>query len=236
MALRRAIFAAVGTLLLASCIGKVELSVERELRPTILAPSATLTETVRFRFEPPPGATAAPGLDGSVMRPNLPVGSGWTVTDTSQGAITETRVTRTLTGDRLFTVTDDPGLGVFAVRVTDLFVVRRYEVKIGIAGSPADRDRPSDPASAALAALLLGAISYDQVLVMPGTVTAHDFPQADGSRLTWRMDLADPKGRVLHAESLYLDPAAAAVSTVALLGLLAAGAVLARRRLIRRAR
>lgn len=229
MRLHALLISALAVVLATSCIGKINLTVERKLEPGMILPTASLVETVTFRAEIPPGATTSSEIAESLPTPSE--SAGWKVTDLSDASKAEYRMTRTRTGESVFAATSDElngGLGQTAIRVTDYFVVRRYEIKIAVAGTGDTAPAPSDPMSGALATLLLGSFSYDHVVVMPGIVTGHDASESDGSKLTWHLGLLTGKGRVLHAESVYPDPIRAAIGLAGIVAL-AMSVVLLRR-------
>ena len=219
MRLRAILIGAAAVVLLGGCIGKITLTVERTLEPGTILPTASLRETVSFRVEAPPGATMSGDVGASLPAPSE--SAGWTVADLSDASKAEYRMTRTRTGDAVFAADDDAltGLGRTAIRVTDYFVARKYEVKIAVAGTGGGTAAPSDPISGALTAALLGSITYDHVVVMPGVVIGHDASESQGSKLTWHLGLVTGKGRVMHAESVYPDPVRAGLAVAALVAL-----------------
>jgi hypothetical protein len=232
MRIPNALICVASLVLLTGCIGKINLTVERKLEPGMILPTSSLTETVSFRFEAPPGATSSGQIGASLPAPSE--SAGWKIADLSDASKAEYRMSRTRTGDAIFAAEDDAlssGLGPTAIRITDYFVARRYEIKIAVAGTGERTAAPTDPLSGALAAALLGSFTYDHVVVMPGIVTGHDASESDGSKLTWHVGLVTGKGRVMHAESLYPDPVRAGLAVAAVV---VAGATLILLRRMRR--
>jgi hypothetical protein len=232
MRIPNALICVASLVLLTGCIGKINLTVERKLEPGMILPTSSLTETVSFRFEAPPGATSSGQIGASLPAPSE--SAGWKIADLSDASKAEYRMSRTRTGDAVFAAEDDAlssGLGQTAIRITDYFVARRYEIKIAVAGTGERTAVPTDPLSGALAAALLGSFTYDHVVVMPGIVTGHDASESDGSKLTWHVGLVTGKGRVMHAESLYPDPVRAGLAVAAVV---VAGATLILLRRMRR--
>jgi hypothetical protein len=229
MRIRGILIVAASLVLLTGCIGKISLTVERKLEPGTILPTSSLTETVSFRFEAPPGATSSGEIGASLPAPAET--AGWKIADLSDASKAEYRMSRTRAGDAIFAAEDDAlssGLGRTAIRITDYFVARRYEIKIAVAGTGETSAAPADPLSGALAAALLGSFTYDHVVVMPGVVTGHDASESEGSKLTWHLGLLTGKGRVMHAESIYPDPVRAGLAA-ALIVVIGSAAFLLRR-------